>query len=313
MQTYRFILQPLTAFGTPLVGDTLFGQLCWSLRHIYGESRLSTLLTGYTSDKPFMVVSDAFPSGYIPLPSLPSCYWSMGEDDDYKALKKKRWLALSKMSHPFNQWQQLAEAEVKASALTVTTVNQMHNTINRKTGTTGTEQFSPFGNQQRWYAPGALLDLYVVLDEAQLSLDELTHALEFIGKTGYGRDASTGLGKFELQKTAGKAVEFDATSSIIWLTLAPSAPQGLALDAQRSYYQVQTRFGRHGDVAALGANPYKRPLLMARTAAVFCTEDNHPRQFIGQGITNVSYVNSRAVHQGYAPVIPLDIPSLLIE
>lgn len=303
MQTYRLTLQPLTAFGTPLVGDTLFGQLCWTLRHLYGESRLNALLTGYTTGEPFMVVSDALPSKYIPLPSLPSRYWLAGIDDDRKALKKKRWLALANMTQPVVQWQQLAEAEVKGSPFAVNTETQMHNTINRQTGTTGTGQFAPFSDQQRWYAAGALLDVYVVLDEAQLSLDELTRALTVMGEIGYGRDASTGLGKFALHG-APEAIALNP-SSHHWLTLAPTAPQGLALDAQHSYYQVQTRFGRHGDAAALSANPYKRPLLMARTAAVFCTMDNHPRQFIGQGIAAVSHVDSRAVHQGYAPVIPL--------
>ncbi len=305
MQTYRLSLQPLTAFGTPLVGDTLFGQLCWTLRHLYGESRLNTLLTGYTSGEPFMVVSDAFPRGHIPLPSLPSRYWYADKDSDRKVLKKKRWLALDNMHQPLAQWQQLAEAEAVKSSFAVTTQMQMHNTINRQTGTTGTGQFAPFNNQQRWYAADTLLDVYIVLNEARLSLDELTRAFSVIGETGYGRDASTGLGKFKLQESP-ELLELNPASHA-WLTLAPTAPQGLALDAQRSYYQVQTRFGRHGDMAALGANPYKRPILMARTAAVFCTMDNHPRQFIGQGIADVSYVDSRTVHQGYAPVMPLVI------
>lgn len=305
MQTYRLTLQPLTAFGTPLVGDTMFGQLCWTLRHLHGESRLNALLTGYITGEPFMVVSDALPSGYIPLPSLPSRYWHTGENDDRKALKKKRWLALANMPQPIAQWQHLADSEVKGSPFAVTTETQMHNTINRQTGTTGTGQFAPFGNQQRWYAAGALLDIYVVLDEAQLSLDELTRALSDMGEIGYGRDASTGLGKFKLHQMAEK-VEFKVSPAIKhWLTLAPSAPQGLGLDTEHSYYQVQTHFGRHGDMAALGANPFKRPILMARTGAVFHATDKQSRQFIGQGIAGVSLADNRTVHQGYAPVIPL--------
>ena len=31
MQAYRLIIQPETAFGTPLVGDTLFGQISWCI------------------------------------------------------------------------------------------------------------------------------------------------------------------------------------------------------------------------------------------------------------------------------------------
>ena len=41
MQTLRFIIQPRAAFGTPLVGDTLFCQLCWALRHRFGNGWLA--------------------------------------------------------------------------------------------------------------------------------------------------------------------------------------------------------------------------------------------------------------------------------
>lgn len=58
MKLYRFTLTPQSAMGTPLVGDTLFGQLCWAVRNRFGEARLSELLEGYTAQRPFMVVSD---------------------------------------------------------------------------------------------------------------------------------------------------------------------------------------------------------------------------------------------------------------
>ena len=63
MQTYRLTLQPLSALGTPLAGDTLFGQLCWTLRHQLGNDTLTSLLEGYTQGQPFAVVSDALPQG----------------------------------------------------------------------------------------------------------------------------------------------------------------------------------------------------------------------------------------------------------
>ena len=72
MQTYCYTLSPLSAFGTPLAGDTLFGQLCWTLRHQLGNARLDELLLGYTRGKPFLVVSDALPAGHVPLPNVPS-------------------------------------------------------------------------------------------------------------------------------------------------------------------------------------------------------------------------------------------------
>ncbi len=71
MKRFRAIIQPQTAFITPLYGDTLFGQCCWALRHQHGETTLQQWLDGYTSGKPFMVVSSAFIDGYISRPTMP--------------------------------------------------------------------------------------------------------------------------------------------------------------------------------------------------------------------------------------------------
>lgn len=53
-------IRPLSSFGTPLLGDTLFGQLCWAIRRQAGEARLRELLDGYLTGQPFAVVADAF-------------------------------------------------------------------------------------------------------------------------------------------------------------------------------------------------------------------------------------------------------------
>ena len=63
-----------TPFGTPLAGDTLFGQLCWALREAAGGEALGKALEGYTLGKPWLVVSDGFPAGCLPRPTLPQIF-----------------------------------------------------------------------------------------------------------------------------------------------------------------------------------------------------------------------------------------------
>lgn len=318
MQTYRFTLSPLTAFGTPLAGDTLFGQLCWTLRHQLGNDRLAALLAGYTAGRPFAVVSDAFPAGHVPLPALPSSKFLPVDPDNRKAIKAKRWLAIGDLQLPVDQWQEKAasdrevaakqegkDTKTKGGSLLVSAM-QPHNTINRATGTTGTDMFAPYASPQIWYVPTCALECYVVLDEERLSLAELTAALKAIGQTGYGRDAGSGLGKFDVAEPT--AFSFPHASGSCFLTLAPCAPQGMGWLADRSYYRTQTRFGRHGDMAARGSNPFKRPLLMARTGAVFTLDEARSLPWAGQGIGGVSFMAPEAVHQGYAPVIYLPSP-----
>lgn len=316
MPTYRITLRPLSALGTPLAGDTLFGQLCWMLRHQLGNAALTELLAGYAQGQPFAVVSDALPSGHIPLPQLPSSVWQASANADRKVLKKNRWLPLSSLREQLSKWQQQAVAD---SALGDTLVcAQPHNTINRHTGTTGTGMFAPYTMGQTWLTPGSLLDVVVALDDARLSLAQLQAAFTWMGQHGYGRDASIGLGKFELVGDPAPVTWPTPTQGAAnaWLTLGPSAPQGQGFCPVRSHWQVLTRFGRHGDVAVQNGVPFKRPVLLAKAGSVFWPEQLDATQaFIGQGLGGtaapVSLAMPETVHQGYAPVVPIHIPETI--
>ena len=315
MQTFGFTLRPLSAFGTPLAGDTLFGQLCWTLRHQLGNDRLNELLRGYTRGKPFAVVSDALPAGYVPLPHVPSDAWQKSAPADAldrKALKKKKWLPLAELAKPFSQWQSsaLSDAQVAPESATPIERAQPHNTINRQAGTTGEGQFAPYAMPQIWFHPAMRFDLYVALDEARLSKAELCAALDYMGAIGFGRDASIGLGKFERIGDVTPVSFPTTTGSNSYLTLGPCAPQGLGYCPVRSTYQVATRFGRHGDAAVQSGQPFKRPVMLAKAGGVFWPEAvDVTCQFIGQGVGGfenpVSLSMPETVQQGYAPVIAI--------
>jgi CRISPR-associated protein Csm4 len=319
MQTFRLTLRPLSALGTPLAGDTLFGQLCWTLRHQLGNERLNALLHGYTERQPFAVVSDALPRDHLPLPSLPSGIWDKS-GDDRKALKKKRWLPLSALQQPLQTWQQHAVSDTDLDTKRENgqpprnTIEraQPHNTINRQTGTTGTGTFAPYTMVQIWPAPGSEFDLWLVLDTGRIDPADIHAAFTAIGQQGYGRDASIGLGKFELlddKPPAWPELRISGAANA-WLTLGPCAPQGQGFCPERSYWNTVTRFGRHGDVAVQSKRgPFKRPVLLAKAGSVFWPERvDAARAYIGQGLDGVSPSMPETVQQGYCPVVPIHLP-----
>jgi CRISPR-associated protein Csm4 len=316
MQTLRFTLHPQTAFGTPLAGDTLFGQLCWTLRRLFGSDWLTERLSGYTEERPFLVVSDAFPQGFLPLPAVPGAYWTENRTDR-KVLKKKRWLPAAALREAFPAWQGLARNDVEvtrqiagASHRLSKTRAQPHNSINRATGTTGEGSFTPYTQAQNWFHPEMRLELYTVLDETRITADELAAALESMGRSGYGRDASIGLGKFAVERDTAFTGLPKATDANAFLTLAPVAPQGLGFSAEKSFYHPLTRFGRHGDVAVHSGNPFKHPLLLAGTGSVFAFDEKMPektRFHVGQGLSGISVCRPEAVAQGYAPVVGIRV------
>ena len=305
MDALKITLTPQTAFGTPLVGDTLFGHLCWNIAEAYGVARLRDLLDGYTAGAPFLIASDAFPADYLPLPTLPSEYWEAGEETDRKKLKKKQWLSLEALKEPVRAWQKHAKSNNDIAADLITSHSQAHNTINRATHTTGTGAFAPYSSEQNWYSAGSAWQLYLLHDPARISHDELVRILANLGHSGYGRDASTGLGKYQITKTENSGELFTRTGNAA-MTIAPCCPQGLGYDSAHSYYQTVTRFGRHGNVQATTGHPFKKPVLMAQSGAVFGGA-HHDHPWIGQGIGGISTTLPATVHQGYAPAIALNL------
>ena len=314
MKSYKLTLTLQSAFATPLKGDTLFGQLCWAIRNRLGESALADCLGDYNNNQPFAVVSDAFPKGYFPLPKLPNCFYQLPENTDRKAIKKQTWLPEALFQQPIRQW--LSQAVTSKALVTESKYAthlsekhpQVHNTINRLTNTTGEAGFAPYSVEQEWFMPGLQWSVFLLLDTARLSVDDCRQCLEDIGLFGFGKDASIGLGKFIIDDIQEYILPTQESANAC-LTLAPCAPQGLGFDNQHSYYQLFTRFGRHGDIAVhQDGKPFKNPVLFAQTGAVFKTLPAKSG-FIGQGIGGqgqLSKTINATIHQGYAPVLAIN-------
>jgi len=310
---HRATLALATPLGTPLVGDTLFGQFCWTLREAQGEAELTRRLNAYTQGEPWLVVSDGFPSGYLPKPTLPQQFEPQPDPAARKAAKKKRWIPAGRAGETLNALLASAVDNDTAYGKAPQSTVQPHNTLNRLTGTTGEGAFAPYTMAQTFHAPAQLIDVYLVIDETRISTGECGRLLAAIGASGFGRDASIGLGKFSVE--AIEPASFSAPASAnAWWTLAPCAPQGRGYDGARSYWRVLTRFGRHGNAHALAGNPFKTPVIMAATGAVFAPMgDFAPRLFVGQGLGGegrLSKAEPATVHQGYAPVLPIAIESM---
>lgn len=312
-----FALRPRSAFVTPLVGDTLFGQLCWALRHLHGEAALSHWLRGYTEGRPFLVVGTPLPAGHVPLPCLPPDCWDAEPHTDAKTLRQRRWLPVAALAQPARQWRALARADADVPGACLHLAPYTHNTLSRQSGSTGLEQFAPYTVLQRWHAPtdhdqAPTLTLTCIHDAEQLDADALLAALRWVGELGYGADANTGMGRFDVTPCPLPWPEQPPAQANAWLTLGPLVPAGLALDSAHSYYTLDVRFGRHGDQDALSGLPFKRPVMLAHPGAVLAPAAQQPTDWsqlwLGQGVGGVSNARPDTVHQGYAPVLAIACP-----
>ncbi|MBF0307996.1 MAG: CRISPR-associated protein Csm7 [Magnetococcales bacterium] len=300
MNTLLITLEPLTAFATPLHGDTLFGQLCWALRNRQGEAWLVERLRGYTANDPFLVVGDAFPEGHFPRPRKPSKGFQSKEN------RQQVWL-------PRREWglDCVTEEAIWGKDKTRIERPQPHNSIHRLSGTTGEGEqgFAPFVTRQIWFPEGARLEVWLLHDADRLPEETLHTALSDIGQLGFGKEASRGLGKYRV--TAMQPTPLPRQEGCnAWLTLGSCAPQGCGFDAANSFYELFTRFGRHGDWPALSGQPFKKPILMAGAGAVLTPAVWRDVRFVGQGLGGegkLSKVIADTVHQGYCPVVGIRV------
>ena len=341
MKLYAIVIETHSGFGTPLKGDTLFGQFCWEVAmdpRLIGRS-LDECLESY-KEKPFVVFSSAFPripddSGTLVValrrPAFPVKLNSLKLPGNrcerflkLKEEKKKRYFVCECKGVPidFSSLEFLTETqlmervkqgssddrrslsgeEVRFEYLS----QQPHNTINRLSGTTGAPPFAPYSLEVRYYPEGSQLVVLALIDDTVLDIRSLIKGINRIGCFGFGKDASTGKGKFRVVEDI-ELPFFDTSNADGCYTLSPCVPD--TDDFKKFYFTPFIRFGRHGNLFARANNPFKNPVIMADEAAVFipAKKSVFDTPFIGRAVNGVSKVEPRTVVQGYSIYLPINM------
>ncbi|HHL34779.1 MAG TPA: hypothetical protein ENJ30_10480 [Desulfobulbaceae bacterium] len=333
MKLFAITIKPQSPFGTPLKGDTLFGSFCWQAA--YDNTLLKGGLDhwiGQYLERPFLVVSSAFPqiiekSGRsiyaLPRPAVPQSWLDKNDDSDCATLvrtrkerKARRWLLVGEDLQVTFDWDHLVDdqglSKRIAASLEMEDVDccfvrqftQSHNTINRLINTTGTGFFAPFPIENFVYLPGMELVIFVLADEDALDEENVLVGFERIGAFGFGRDASTGLGRFDIGECEELALpETEAADAL--LTLGPCVPGPHEYD--QAWFNPFTRFGRHGSDLLHTGRPFKNPVVMADEGAVFrpVAVEQFSKPYMGQAVSGISKAQPEAVCQGYSLVLPI--------
>jgi CRISPR-associated protein Csm4 len=340
LKFYEITICPLSGFGTTLKGDTLWGHFCWQVAYDPSlvDGSLEYVLSVY-DESPFAVFSSVFPklekeSTYYALkrPDIPLSWLfpsdKSNEEEYYKNIKenkKQKWMLLGEnlginLSDAcfLNDEKLLNEVTAITAEKTrkimeaaeyenfISHFSQPHNTINRLTQTTGADNFAPYVKENIYYYQGTKLALFVLLDENMTDIDQIKKGLENIGRFGFGRDASIGLGRFEICESNEINVAVPQNANACYL-LAPCVPEKNRF--KRMYFTPFIRFGKHGDRLANVGNPFKNPVVMADEGAVFIPNDKgvFDKPYIGRAVTGVSKAKPSSVVQGYAPYLPVKL------
>ncbi len=270
LNLYEITIKPTSGFVTPLKGDTIFGHFCWQAAHDPDllDGGLEKHIRTY-AEKPFAVFSSAFPKLTQPAPRyvlkcpdmpLSRLFPSQEKDrrEKHKSIKEKKkrkwmiveenlYLDLSKQ-HFLNDkelfeevMKDVPEEETRRSGHSKCLsagFSQPHNRINRLTGTTGKEPFAPYSQEVIYYYPGMELAVFVLIDESAAAVEKIHCAMKKIGRWGYGKDASVGMGKFDV--TGDKALTLpNAAEANACYTLAPCVPDKGRFDISNRFTEVQ--------------------------------------------------------------------------
>jgi CRISPR-associated protein Csm4 len=167
--------------------------------------------------------------------------------------------------------------------------------------------FAPYAIQTRWFYPDTLLSVFVLVRETATDIDRIVSGMRRIGRWGFGKDASTGMGRFEVTGFRELTLP-DCSNADAFYTLAPSVPEKETWN--RSYFSPFTRFGKHGPELSTRGNPFKNPVVMADEGAVIFpdlaeAERLKKNLYTGKAVNNVSKIMPQTVVQGYSPVLPI--------
>ena len=317
MKIYEIIIKPKSSFTTLLKGDTIFGNLCWHIN--YSNNSLQTLLQNYDTN-PFMVVSSAFvlltdnnTNKYIfKRPTAPEeILFSKNEQwiQERKERQKKQYFVLQDSSCIESIKDiYLTQEQIKTFFYKKETLQ--HNTINRETCTTGSNQFAPWTISSDFYNDNLNLIFFVAIDETKFTAEELKKAFTNLGLNGFGKKASIGYGKFDVISCLESKLFKNLSKNTNYVyTLAPFVPKQDEICEEKSYFQPFTRFGKHGDVLAKSDNPFKNPIIMMDEYSLIKLNKpidyNYP--IIGSAITNVSNIDVNTIAQGYTLCLPVNL------
>jgi CRISPR-associated protein Csm4 len=213
-------------------------------------------------------LSDGFPHGLLPRPLVGPRPLADRDPTDAKRRKKKPYVRRDVFLARRDAWDDATlDVDSDLAGEPATPVRRAHNVVDRRgRGTLETGGLYFVQEDWRFTRPeNACVDVYVEAHEAPDKVGALFHEL---GEEGFGRDASTGRGRWTVE-----AAEPDAD-----LVAQPGLPRRFSLsrgaltpqNMRAALWRLTPHFGKAGpQVTASGSSPFKKPALLMRPGATF--------------------------------------------
>jgi len=288
MEYAKITIKPTSPFITPLQSDTIFGHFAWGVRFVYGEDKLNALLKDFEKN-PFIIFSDGFEKGKLPKPFLKPY---MPKDDELKyakEIKKKNFIEKefifknidslsdekifqyfkSKLREKakyiecdFEKRQRYSEIkeenpDIKSMVTQKNSINRISNIVNEGLYSIK-EKF--FRNKE--------FEIYFAYQT--ISKNEIEEIFNFISKKGYGKDKSTGKGRFNFKIDWDfEEKKYFINKKTYYLNLSTMF---LSNNMHLMYGKAITKFPKAGGFYAI-SEPFKNPCIMYVPGSTFIVGD----------------------------------------
>ncbi len=303
MRLYRSTLTLRSASASAWQADMLFGHLCWSLVRREGEQYLSdSFLSQYRQGNPPVLMSDGFPTGFLPRPR------AAARDGSHERLAKServrryreskdganaRWLSLDEFNRAC-RGQFVLAAQQPQTAVRIVSKNQ----IDRITNTAGGASGELYDFEE--FCLDAVDVYWRIADGCEPLVRDFLSDLQ---STGYGKRKSVGYGdvaSFTLEPFNGFG-ELPAANGFVTLSNFVPAQS----DPINGAWTTTVKYGKLSEDLGHSGLPFKRP--MVQLAAGSCFYDSPIRDCYGRLVANVAD-DSRVVQYGFAFAVPMQLP-----
>ncbi len=315
---YEFEIGLKSPFLTPWQADTLFGELAWVWREATDEASFLQWLDEWIEGHPPFVLSDGWSKDVFPRPLVPVNKWKAEKKRERiqqarlgKAWKKVRYLKREAFLRLL-QGNSLSErSEESAADSRMERRIVLRNVIDRDSGRSLAEsglyeQEEIYMNDQR---DNLTLSIFARVRD-QSALAHLGQLFRVLSWQGHGKKRSVGYGQFcirQVQKRDDLDAALAKANGVVWLSGGVPRPG----DPTVGLFQLDTKYGKLGNVYASSGYAFKRPLTRILPGAVFETDE--PRPFYGGMVKGISPQHPSVVQYGYALAVPIILRTALRE
>jgi CRISPR-associated protein Csm4 len=310
MNCLKIEIEPISSFVTKIESDTLFGVFCWNLLYKYGENRLIELLKKF-NEEPFIVFSNAFFADKLPKPYLKPVRLN---DKNIKDIKKT--VLLNKIDF----MGLLKDNRNKDIALTSTQINDLiRKRLEEKQTfkTSGTKGYIEeniestnkiiqknyidrlgdcsnnklFAVEETFYSKNIKLNVFIKYSDL-ITKGEIEEVFKLIAVNGFGKDKSTGKGKFDfliIEEFEEKELLSppDNIDKYWIMSLSNGYIKDIDNNALIKYKFIQShvKFPKMGGTAANSDVPFKNPVVLITPGSTF--KPLIKKEYYGNAIKNV--------------------------